>query len=617
MAMSESVEPSRSMWSQLRRLLGLLKADERRRLYWLLAAITVMGLIDVLGISSVLPFMAVLAKPDVVQSVRPLRVIYEFFGFSSPSSFLFLLGVIALLAITLTNTFTLLVSRAILRFCYLLGHGLSERLLEGYLSRPYAFFLGRNSSELMLNVMGEVSGVVHGVLVPAMHSLAKCVVAVCVLAFVIVIQPVLALAFASVLGGAYLALFSYVRGRVGHLGSRGQEANRERYRLSTEVFAGIKDLRLLGRERAYFDRIREASHAYAVNQSGTELIAMAPRYALETIAFGAVLVLVLYLLAVEQDVTRVLPFLAVYAFAAYRLLPAFQQVFASLTHIRFNLPSLEVVAREIEELAHIDCGSRAQFLKPQASPVPFERAIRMENIVYRYAGREGLAIDGVSVTIGRNTTVGLVGETGSGKTTLVDILLGLLDPEQGQLLVDDVPITNEGVRSWQRHLGYVPQQIFLSDDTVARNIAFGVPDAAIDRSRVEEAARLANIHEFVVSQLPEGYDTSVGERGVRLSGGQRQRIGIARALYHNPSVLIMDEATSALDGITEDAIIEAIRALAHQKTIILIAHRFATVQDCDRIYLLDHGRLVDEGSYAELLLRNEQFRAMAKVDARG
>jgi ABC-type multidrug transport system fused ATPase/permease subunit len=594
----------------------LLNASERHRLYRLLGAISLMGLIDVLGISSILPFMAVLAKPEAIQSTRLLQVLYQQLGFTSSNQFLFFLGVVALITITFTNLFTLLVTRAILRFSYLLGHALSERMLRGYLSQPYAFFLTRNSSTLMLNVMGEVTGIVNGVLIPGMLAAARCVAAACVMVFVVLMQPWLALGFGMVLGGAYLVLFFFVRSRVSRLGSRSQHANRERYRLATEVFAGIKDLRLLTREGEYFDRIIHASREHAVNQSSTELTAMAPRYALEAIAFGAVVVLILYLLAADRDIAGMLPLLAVYAFAAYRLLPAFQQVFSSLTHIRFNLPSLDVVEREFTQLQFSTGGPGDEFRKRPPAPLAFNRDIVLDRIVYRYDGRVSPVIDDVSLTIDKNTTIGLVGETGSGKTTLVDIILGLLQPAHGHLLVDGKPITEATLRAWQQNLGYVPQQIFLSDDTVARNIAFGIPESEINRARIEEAARIANIHDFVVSQLPQGYDTTVGERGVRLSGGQRQRIGIARALYHDPSVLVMDEATSALDGMTEDAIIDAIRALTHKKTIILIAHRFATVQDCDRIYLLDSGHLLDQGTYVELLSRCERFRAMAKVDAR-
>ncbi|HXX74278.1 MAG TPA: ABC transporter ATP-binding protein [Nitrospiraceae bacterium] len=600
-------------WSYTKQIIDLLEIGERRQLYVLLGAITLMGLIDVIGISSVLPFMAVLAKPDVIQTAPVLHTIYDRWGFVSPNRFLFFLGLIALVTITLTNLFTLFVSRAILRFCYLTGHALSERMLRGYLSRPYEFFLMRNSSSLMLNVMGEVTGVVQGILFPGMQVVAKCVVAMCVLTFVVLMQPGLALGFAAVLGGAYVVLFAFVRKRVTRLGARSQDANRERYRLTTEVFAGIKDLRLLAREMEYFDRIRQASREYAVNQSATELIAMAPRYALEAIAFGAVLMLVLFLLAVERDVSRMVPLLTLYAFASYRLLPAFQQVFSSLTHIRFNLPSLDVVTRELKELRHSKEQDETPVGKIAPRALAFDREIALERVIYRYEGRESPVLQAISFAIKKNTTVGLVGETGSGKTTLVDIILGLLEPVDGKLLVDGSPITAGNVRAWRRNLGYVPQQIFLSDDTVARNIAFGVPQSAINRARVEEVGRIANIHDFIVSQLPQGYDTPVGERGVRLSGGQRQRIGIARALYHDPSVLVMDEATSALDGITEDAIIDAIHALAHRKTIILIAHRFATVQDCDIIYMLDRGRLIDQGSYDELIVRSEQFRAMAKV----
>jgi ATP-binding cassette, subfamily B, bacterial PglK len=610
------VANSNTMWLELKRLFGLFEARERRRLYLLFGAITLMGIIDVLGISSVLPFMAVLAKPDVIQSTRPLQTVYEYLDFTSSTRFLFFLGAVALVALTVTNLFSLFVSRAILRFCYLTGHNLSERILRGYLCQPYAFFLTRNSSTLMLNVRDEVSGVIQGVLIPSMQASAKCVAATFVLSFVVLLQPGLALAFAAVLGGAYLTLFVFVRKRVAHLGTRSRMANRERHRLATEVFAGIKDLKLLGRESEYFARITQASREYAFNQSAADIIAMVPRYAFETIAFGAVLLLVLYLLAIEREMSQMVPLLALYAFAAYRLLPAFQHVFSNMTIIRFNLPSLDIIARELVQLESTVINFTALFNEPSLPTMSFGREIELRRIVYNYEERTAPVIDGVGLSIMKNTTVGLVGETGSGKTTLVDIILGLLQPARGQMLVDGNPISHENLRAWQRNLGYVPQQIFLSDDTIARNIAFGVPESEINRARVEEVARIASIHEFVVSQLPQGYDTPVGERGVRLSGGQRQRIGIARALYHDPSVLIMDEATSALDGVTEDVIIEAIRALAHKKTIILIAHRLTTVEDCDRIYLLDKGRLLDQGSYDELLERSEPFRAMAKVGAR-
>jgi ABC-type multidrug transport system fused ATPase/permease subunit len=242
-----------------------------------------------------------------------------------------------------------------------------------------------------------------------------------------------------------------------------------------------------------------------------------------------------------------------------------------------------------------------------------EKSIELESIRFNYPNTETPAIHDLSLRIEAGTTVGLVGPTGCGKTTSVDILLGLLTPQRGRLLVDGDEITEENLRRWQVNLGYVPQQIYLSDSTLARNIAFGIPEHKIDLDAVERAARVANLHDFVVSELPEGYRTIVGERGVRLSGGQRQRVGIARAVYHNPAVLVLDEATSALDTVTETAVMDAIHNLAHEKTIIVIAHRITTVRECDNIYMLDKGRIVAEGTYDRLLKTSEHFRALAKV----
>ena len=312
--------------------------------------------------------------------------------------------------------------------------------------------------------------------------------------------------------------------------------------------------------------------------------------------------------------SKTLPVLALYALTGYRLMPAFQQIFQSILTIRFNWPSVVLVA---DELKNEEIKTASALLSTASeggvAAMQFTDSLAISGVTFTYPGAHSPALDQVSLNVRKNTSVGLVGSTGSGKTTLVDIILGLFDPDRGALLVDGVPLDGKRVASWQANLGYVPQQIYLTDDSIARNIAFGIERELVDMARVRSAAKIAHLDQFITSSLPSGYDTVVGERGVRLSGGQRQRIGIARALYHDPAVLVLDEATSALDGITENAIVEAIRELSHEKTIITIAHRLSTVQECDVIYLLEGGRIVDQGQYEELLTRSPRFREMAKV----
>ena len=278
-----------------------------------------------------------------------------------------------------------------------------------------------------------------------------------------------------------------------------------------------------------------------------------------------------------------------------------------MASVRFNRPTLDDLC---DDLARFD-ESRVEQV-PAGPVLPFHENIRFETVGFRYRGASSFALQNLSLTVQCNETVGLVGASGSGKTTLVDLLLGLYEPSEGRITVDGRPLDAETIPRWRQQIGYVPQHIFLSDDTLAHNIAFGIPPRDVDRARVEHAARIANLHGFIET-LPEGYDTIVGERGVRLSGGQRQRIGIARALYHDPSVIVLDEATSALDGVTEDAVMEAIHDLAGRKTIIVIAHRVTTVQGSNRIFLIEEGRVVDEGTFADLSERNPTFRAMAKL----
>lgn len=591
----------------LRMMLALLTQRERRQVYWLSVAVLVMAIMEVLGIASIMPFMAVVSDPATLTGDGIPGRAYRALGFGSPEQFLVALGFVVLLTLVISNAFTALTTWLLVRFTWLRNHTLSLRLLQKYLYQPYVFFLNRNTADLSKNILTEVASVVTGILLPGMQVVAKGVVAIFIIGFLMFVDPVLAVAVAVVLGSAYGLLYLMVQKRITVLGVERLRANEGRFRAASEALGGIKELKLTGREDAFLAQYSAPSFKFAVQQAQKEVVANLPRYGLEAIAFGGIVVITLYQLRVQDDMSKVVPVISLYAFAAYRLMPALQQVFAGITSIRFNLPALAVLYRDLG-------GAPVAAASPsRLEPLPCLRSIELAQASFSYPNASQPAVRELNLTIAARTTVGFVGATGSGKTTTVDLILGLLWPTSGSVLVDGVALDSANVRSWQRSLGYVPQHIYLTDDSIARNIAFGIDPAAVDRSAVERAGRLADLHDFVVNELPQGYDTHVGERGVRLSGGQRQRIGIARALYHDPSVVAMDEATSALDGVTEDAVMRAIANMAHTKTIILVAHRLTTVRNCDVIFLFDGGTPVATGTYDELLRSNARFRAMAGV----
>ena len=362
-----------------------------------------------------------------------------------------------------------------------------------------------------------------------------------------------------------------------------------------------------GLETSYLDRFREHAAAVARSRTSEQLIGQLPGYAMQGVVFGGMLLVILYLMTVFEDFDQALPVIAMYAVAGYRMMPSLQNGYRHIVTLRHVTPvvnSLHADLQDIEEIAV----AISRFRK--VDRLPLTRDIRLRDVHFRYPGAEHDALRALDLVIPRCSTVAFVGPTGCGKTTTVDTILGLLQPSRGAVEVDGVPIGPANVRGWQRNIGYVPQDIYLLDATVAANIAFGIPEEAIDHAAVERAAKIARLHDFVLTELKEGYFSTVGERGVRLSGGQKQRIGIARALYHDPEVLVLDEATSALDNLTEHAVMDAVRGLAKQKTIIMIAHRLTTVQSCDRIFLLDEGQVIAQGSHAELLETSQAFRDM-------
>lgn len=588
-----------------RRILGLFSRQERFQLHVLLAATTLMALIEVAGIASVMPFIAVLADQDAIAENRLLRWAFTAFDFSSKRTFLFALGCAVLTVLILRNAFTALATWFQLRFVGNQHDSLARRMLTSYLKQPYEFYLAKNTAELSTNILAEVASFVNGVLLPGLQATAQAITAAFILVLLLLVDPVLSLISGALIGGTYAAIFAATRRRLAVLGEDRLQANSDRYRAAAEALGGIKEVKVLRAEHVFVDRFARPSRRFTKDSTAQLMLAQLPRFALETLAFGGMLAIALYLLATRGSVAEVLPIIGVYALAAYRLLPALQQIFNSVTTFRFYRPSLDIMDASLSVLG------RGLDVAPPESPQPvvFQRSLDLQNVGFTYPGKDQPVLKALNIRVEKGQSVALVGPTGSGKSTIIDLIVGLLRPSEGAVMIDDVPLSDDQVASWQEMIGYVPQHIYLSDDTIARNIALGVPDDAIDRPRLHAAARIAQLQDFITT-LEHGLDTEIGERGVRLSGGQRQRIGIARALYRDPPVLVLDEATSALDGHTERRVLNEITRGTPGKTVIMVAHRLSTVESCDLIYVLDQGNVEAAASYRELELSSPVFRAM-------
>ncbi|WP_024326791.1 ABC transporter ATP-binding protein [Thioalkalivibrio sp. AKL19] len=596
------------MLQTLHKLNALLDPRDRGKVGLLVILMIVTAFMQTAGIASVMPFLAVLSDPNMVHDNEILRLAYEWLGFQSTGGFLYFLGVAAFVLFVTGTALQALNQWAITRFTHMQQYELSRRLMGDYLSRPFTFFLNRNSGDLAKTVLQETTQAINGALMPVLRLVSQGLLAMFIIALLIVAQPWLALIVAFSLGGIYGAIYVLARTWLNRIGQDRVEANRQRFTAAAEAFAGAKEIRLLGRERDYLERYRHPSKRFASHQANAVLLQSLPQYAIEAIAFGGVLVLVLYLMAGDGGLAQALPLIGLYALAGRQLIPAFQKIFQQVASLRFSTAAVDNILK--------DLGNRPEstpMLARNDRPEPFvpTRSIEVSGLTYRYPGLERPALEDVTLEIPARKTVGFVGSSGAGKSTLVDLLLGLLEPQQGTIRIDGEPLTRENVRRWQATLGYVPQHIFLADQSVAANIALGVPEEKIDHKAVEKAARLANLHEFVMRDLPDGYATVIGERGTRLSGGQRQRIGIARALYRDPAVLFFDEATSALDNATERAVMEALHNLSGDKTIILVAHRLSTVQPSDQIFVMKDGRIADQGNWSELSECSEPFRRLA------
>jgi len=573
-----------------RKLFDLLDRRERLQLGLLSVAVLLMAVLELVGIAAIVPFLSLAADPAQLEENAWLAQAYDTLGFTEPRSFLMALGLAAVVTIVTSNAWMAATLWAQMLFTQARAHAFAVRLMRRYAAQPYVFFLQRNSAELSKNVLSAVDQLVDNTVMASLRLFARMAVTVATLGLLIAYDPFLAVFIAAGLGGAYGFTIHFMRRKMNHLGHARMAADAQRYKAANEMLGAIKESKLLGVEQNFLRNYERPSAEFTRARAVAQFLSEAPRYVLEAFAFGGVALIAVFYIAQGETSQHVIPALGLYALAGYRLMPSLQQIFYALMQLNFGRAVLENIREELTVGVTPALTDHDLTVK-----LPLRERLELRDLDFCYEGASRQSLQGVTLTIPNKTTVGIIGPTGSGKTTLIDVILGLLQPDRGEILIDGTPLTTANLRAWQNSVGYVPQKIYLSDDTISHNIAFGIPPNDIDMDAVERAARTAQIHNFVNDELDKGYDTLVGERGVRLSGGQQQRIGIARALYHDPGVLVFDEATSALDTGTEAVLMEAIRRFAGQKTLIIVAHRLDTLKDADLIVRMESGKLEDAG----------------------
>ena len=571
------------MFSSLKQLWQILSPLDKRKVIYVLILIMGMALIESAGVISIMPFLAVLSNPEVIVSHPYLKRLYDFTEVSSQQNFILYLGFLSLTIVIFSTVFKIITQYAVNRFASLQRHYFATRLLKIYLQQNYEFFIQRNSATLVKNILSEVDQLIWTMILPALTLMSYGVVLLAMIGILLLYDPLMAMATATVLGTFYCMIYMLVRKKLAQIGQEFTQANEERYQTCQEALAGIKDVMINNAKQGYIEQFEQSSRVFARHIATRETLGQVPLNIIETVGYGCLIGLAMILVVSGKDVSHILPVLGLYGFAAYRMLPAAQNIYRSISQIKFSEQVLAILQPEFSLEEH----ERPNSVKNHIQNLAFEHAICLKNIGFTYPNRnEHPILKDFNLEIKKNTSVGIIGKSGSGKSTLMDIMLGLLQAQHGEVFIDGITLTQHNINAWRDLVGYVPQFIYLANKSIAENIAFGIPPAEIDFRQVEFVAKQAQIDDFIQHQLPLDYHTIVGERGVMLSGGQRQRIGIARALYKNPQILFMDEATSALDMETEAAVNEAIQSLSGQKTMVIIAHRESAVAKCDRILQL-------------------------------
>ena len=549
---------------------------------------------EIVSLGMVLPFLSIMIVPEKVFNYPLFAYHHQAWGITSAEQLVLPLTIGFIFAALMAAGIRLLVLRESTKFAFASGADLSIEVYRRTLYQPYSVHLTRNSSEVVSGIINKVNDVVFWVMLPMLTLISSLFLLVAITLTLLFIDPVVALSLITCFGTIYAIITLFFRSRLRLNAQRIAHEQKQVVKALQEGLCGIRDVLLDGTQPIYCEIYRQADHPLRQAYGSNIFIAGSPRYIMEALGMALIACLAYILSLSDEGIGVALPVLGALALGAQRLLPALQQAYSAWTSILGSHASLA------DMVALLDQPLSEELLQPIPESLPFEQSIRFDAVRFRYSSDGPWVLNGLNLTIPKGARVGIVGSTGSGKSTTLDILIGLLMPTEGKLLIDGVPCAGSRVRAWQKTIAHVPQNIYLADATLAENIAFGIPKAAIDMSRVRQAAQQAHIADFIESRLG-GYEAKVGERGIRLSGGQCQRIGIARALYKQAKVLVFDEATSALDNITEISVMDAIDGLDRDLTIILIAHRITTLSRCDKVVELEQGYVKKEGSYAELL----------------
>lgn len=576
---------------------NILLPNERRLSGYLLIMLLIMSFLETIGVLSILPFIAILSNPDLINSNLIINKFYQFlktYGVDSYNKFLVLVGIITFIFFVFSTFFKAIVIYVQAKFIYLCEYNISKRLIEKYLNQPYSWFLSKNSSELGKNILSEVSVVIGKGISPLLDLIARSMITIAIVVMLFIVEPKLSLIICIVLGILYGIVYFLVRTNLKGIGIKNFESNAMRFKMISETFGAFKEIKFGNNEQFYIKSFSNYAKKFSSYQANLTFINQLPRLVLEVFVFGGLLLIAIYSLKQKSNFNDVIPIISFYAFAGYRLMPSLQQIYASLTQLSFAGPSIDKVTGDLNNGAFIENNLKQ-------NPIRFQDKITLENVEYAYPETSRLVLKNISLNIPKNFKVGFIGTTGSGKTTLIDIILGLLSPKKGVLKIDGKIITKHNSIFWRHLVGYVPQNIYLSDNTLTKNIAFGVDPEKINQDLVEQVSKAANLHQFIIDKLPDKYQTIIGERGIRLSGGERQRIGIARALYHKPEVLVLDESTRDLDNETEKKVMHEITKLSKHQTIIIVAHRLNTVKNCDIIFKFEKGKIIERGTYEEVI----------------